>query len=200
MLAQPKPYRTVEEYLALERAAAYKSEYYKGEMFALAGASIQHNYITGNVFALLYTMLKEKPCSVFSSNLRVKVQEVGLYTYPDIVVCCGELVVEDSHGDTLLNPSLIVEVLSASTEAYDRGKKFEYYRLIPSLQEYVVAAQDRAHVEVFTRTDAGRWLLSEASGREGSIELASLGHTLALADVYNKVEFEDEAQGDDGQP
>lgn len=192
MLAQPVPRLTAEEYLAKERAAEYKSEYYQGEMFALAGATEKHNLVTLNIAATLHLAVKNMPCKVYSSDMRVKVEVAGLYTYPDVVALCSTAEFDDAHGDTLLNPELIVEVLSVSTEAYDRGKKFEYYRSIPSLREYVLVAQDRVHVDVFTRSEEGRWVLSEASGRQGHIGLASLGYTLLLADVYSKVEFEGE--------
>lgn len=192
MQQQLRPYLTEEEYLAIERRAEYKSEYYQGEMFALAGASIKHNYIVANMLAGLHNALKEKTCSVFSSDLRVKVQAAGLYTYPDVVVICGELLTDDTKRDTVLNPTLIVEVLSESTEAYDRGKKFEKYRLIPELREYVLVAQDRPHVEVFTRSDNGaQWMFRDATGTDAQLELASIDCTLSLADIYSKVEFDE---------
>ncbi len=195
MQPQRRPYLTEEEYLAIERQAEYKSEYYEGEMFALAGASIKHNYIVANLLAGLHSALRGKPCSVFSSDLRVKVQASGLYTYPDVVVVCGELITDDKYRDTVLNPILIIEVLSESTEAYDRGKKFEKYRLIPELREYVLVAQDRPHVEVFTRSDAtARWVLSEATGADAAIELLSIECTLPLADIYSKVEFDEQLE------
>lgn len=191
MQVQRKAHLTEAEYLAVERQAEYKSEYYQGEMFAMAGASEKHNLITLNIAAGLHGMVKNRPCKVYSSDMRIKT--AGLYTYPDVAAVCGKADFDDAARDTLLNPVLIVEVLSESTEAYDRGKKFGKYRLIPSMREYVLVAQDRPHVEVFTRSDAdARWMLSEATGPDALIELASLGCTLPLADIYSKVEFGDE--------
>jgi Uma2 family endonuclease len=192
MQPQRRPYLTEEEYLAIERRAEYKSEYYQGEMFAMAGASEKHNLITLNIAAELHGIMKNRPCRVYSSDMRVKIQATGLYTYPDVVVVCGELVSDDAHRDTLLNPTLIVEVLSKSTEAYDRGEKFKAYRLVPELREYVLVAQDRPHVEVFTRSDTGmEWVLRDATGVDAQLNLHSIDCTLSLADIYSKVEFDE---------
>ena len=192
MQTQSKCRLTPEEYLAIERRAEYKSEYYDGEMFALAGASEKHNLITLNIVSTIHAALKEKPCKAYASDMRVRVPVVGLYTYPDIAVVCGKAEFDDAIKDTLLNPVLIIEVLSESTEAYDRGKKFEYYRMIPSLREYVLVAQDRRCVEVFTREDF-RWIFTEAGRERDYVELSSIGWTLLLPDVYSKVEFEEQS-------
>ena len=192
MQTQSKCRLTPEEYLAIERRAEYKSEYYDGEMFALAGASEKHNLITLNIASTIHAALKEKPCKAYASDMRVRVPVVGLYTYPDIAVVCGKAEFDDAIKDTLLNPVLIIEVLSESTEAYDRGKKFEYYRMIPSLREYVLVAQDRRCVEVFTREDF-RWIFTEAGRERDYVELSSIGWTLLLPDVYSKVEFEEQS-------
>lgn len=188
MTAATKPYYTPEQYLQLERQAEYKSEYYDGEIFAMAGGSPEHSLVAANVTRELGQQLLEKPCRVYNSDLRVHTSET-LYTYPDVTVVCGEPQFSDENGDTLLNPTVIVEVLSPTTEAWDRGGKFEQYRQRESLQEYVLVAQDRPHVERFTRQSNGQWLLSEVNGLESAIGLPTIGCELALALVYHNVEF-----------
>lgn len=183
------PYVTAEEYLARERAAEYKSEYYDGEIFAMAGASEPHNLIVYNISGEFYTQLKQRPCKAYSSDLRLKVSPSGLYTYPDIVVVCGEAQFEDNELDTLLNPTLIVEVLSKSTEGRDRGAKFEHYSKLDSLQEYLLVAQDRPRVELFAKEGKGRWILEVLDHLEDIVKLASIGCELALKDIYAKVDF-----------
>ncbi|MBI3951849.1 MAG: Uma2 family endonuclease [Acidobacteria bacterium] len=189
MSAQPKVRLTPEEYLAIERKAEYKSEYYAGEMFAMAGASEAHNLIVLNVSAELRAQLRKRPCKVYLSDMRVKVNPTGLYTYPDVTVVCGEVRFEDDHRDTLLNPTAIVEVLSPSTEGYDRGRKFEHYRKLDSLKEYVLIAQEKYHVERFVRQPGNQWLLSETDNVQDTIHLPSISCDLALADVYDKVDI-----------
>ncbi len=189
MSLQPKPFLTPEEYLAIERQAEYKSEYFHGEMFAMAGASERHVLIVTNVVAELRGQLKGRPCNVYSTDLRVRISPTGLYTYPDIVVVCGQAQFADDQKDTLLNPTLIVEVLSESTKDYDRGEKFEQYRSLPSLSEYVLIAQDRYHVEHFFRQPDNRWLLAETNRPEDSLQLSSISCALALTEIYDKVEM-----------
>ena len=189
MSAQPKRLLTPEEYLAIERGVEAKHEFYRGEMFAMGGASREHNLITGNAGASLHAQLANRPCEAYQNDMRVKVTANGLYTYPDVVVTCEKPRFEDEHFDTLLNPQAIIEVLSETTEKYDRGKKFEHYRQIESLREYALVAQDRAHVELFTRGEDGVWSLSEATGIDATIALPTVGCQLALADVYAKVSW-----------
>jgi Uma2 family endonuclease len=189
MSSQPKLRYTPEEYLALERKAEYKSEYFAGEIFAMAGASERHNLIAGNVFAILHAQFRGRPCRVYMSDMRVKVSPTGLYTYPDVVALCGEPQFDDEQKDTLLNPTVVIEVLSSSTEAYDRGGKFGHYRKIASLEEYVLIAQEEPHIEHYVRQPRNHWLLSEASGLQDTIQLSSVNCTLTLSDVYEKVEF-----------
>jgi Uma2 family endonuclease len=186
---QPKTFLTPEEYLEAEREAEYKSEYYEGEIFAMAGAGEAHNVLVGNLVADLHQQLRSHPCRVYPSDMRVRVSATGLYTYPDVVVVCGERRFLDERRDTLLNPSLLVEVLSPSTEAFDRGRKFEHYRSIESLNEYLLVASDRVHVDLYTRQPDGRWLLTSASRLEDSLDLQSIGCRLALADLYEKVDL-----------
>jgi Uma2 family endonuclease len=187
MSSQPKTYLTPEEYLALERQAEYKNEYFAGEIYAMVGASRKHNLIAANIIMLLAQQLKGKPCEVYPSNMRVKAPGTDSYTYPDVVVACGDPEFEDEYVDTLLNPILIVEILSRSTASYDRIKKFGYYRTIESLSEYLLVAQDEYKVEQYTKQADGRWLLSDIRSLEGLVELSSVGCMLALRDVYDKV-------------
>lgn len=189
MSLQPKTHLTPEEYLAIERKAEYKSEYFNGEMFVMAGASERHALIVTNVVAELRGQLRHRPCTVYSTDLRVRVSPTGLYTYPDVIVVCGQAQFADDQKDTLLNPTLIVEVLSESTKDYDRGGKFEHYRSLASLSEYVLIAQDKYHVEHFVRQPDNRWLLWETNRLEDTIHLPSIECALALIEVYDKVEM-----------
>lgn len=190
MSTEKKHRYSAREYLDLERAADEKSEFLNGETFLMSGASRRHNLVSGNIFRLLSTQLLGRPCETFVSDMRVQVSKAGLYTYPDVVVVCGEPVFEDKELDTLQNPTLIVEVISPPTEAYDRGRKFEFYRKLPSLREYLVVSQDAPHVDRFVVDDLGRWTLTDASGLEDSLELTSVGCSLRLADVFDRIEFE----------
>lgn len=190
MSANPKLYLTPAEYLAAERKREVKSEYWNGELYAMAGASERHNLISANVVAGLHTQLRGRSCKVYPSDMRVQIKATGLYTYPDVVVVCGKPQFEDEDNDTLLNPTLIVEVLSKSTETYDRGKKFENYRTLDSLTEYVMIAQDRVHLEHYVRQPDSQWLLSEAKALQDVIKLPTIQCTLALADVYDKVDIQ----------
>ena len=184
MSTLPKTHLTPEQYLEIERNAEHRSEYYAGEMFAMAGASAAHEVISGDLFGQLYNQLRGSACRSFSSNLRVNIPETGLYTYPDIVVACGERKFIDAKADTLLNPVLIAEILSPSTEAYDRGRKFEHYRTIPTLKEYLLVAQDRIQVDLYTRQSDGAWLLTSASQLTDTIALPSIQCSVLLADLY----------------
>ncbi len=188
MPLQTKAHFTPEEYLALERKAEYKSEYFAGEIFAMSGASERHNLIVTNIVRELSLQLKRRPCKVYPSDMRVKVSPTGLYTYPDVVVVCGEARFEDAHMDTLLNPTVIIEVLSESTEAYDRGRKFEHYRTLASLSDYLLIAQDRPRIEHYVRQPERRWLLSETNHLADTISIVSIQCDLALTEVYDKVE------------
>jgi Uma2 family endonuclease len=180
---------TPEEYLALERAAENKSEYYQGEIIPMAGASRRHNLIVGNIYASLHGQLRKRDCEVYASDMRVKVRATGLHTYPDVIITCGALEFEDDAIDTLLTPTVIVEVLSKSTKAYDRGDKFEHYRAIDSLTDYIMVAQDKPLIEHFARQPDNFWLFSETRMLDQTVRLASVGCELRLADIYEKVQF-----------
>lgn len=194
MSANPKQIWTPESYLELERASETKHEFYRGEVFDMSGASFTHTVIAVNTTRELSSQLRKKPCTVHSNDLRIQVRAAGLFTYPDVIVICGEPRFLDKRNDTVTNPTLIIEVLSKSTESYDRGKKFQHYRTLETLQEYVLISQDSANIERFTRQPGGDWLLSAASGLDATVTLASVGCTLALADVYEKVDFEEQTE------
>ena len=183
------------EYLACERKAEFKSEFFQGEVFAMAGGSPTHSLIAANFAGETRQALKDKPCVVYNSDLRVKVQATGLYTYPDASIVCGDLEFDDDQRDTVVNPIVIVEVLSDSTEKYDRGRKSNHYRQIPSLREIVLIAQDQIHVERFVRQPGGGWLLLEEKNPSGTFELSSLGIMIAMSELYRNVKLE-ETNGD----
>jgi len=187
--AKPASLLTEQEYLDIERAAEFRSEFFEGEMFAMAGGSPNHSLIAANVGGELRQALKRSPCLAFESNLRVKVEATGLYTYPDITIACEERRFSAEDPDSLLNPTLLVEVLSDSTEAYDRGQKFGQYRQIPSLREYLLVSQHEPRLEHYLRQADQSWLLREAVGLGASLEFPSLGVILSLAEVYAKVDF-----------
>ena len=188
MASNPTTFYTPEEYLALERSCETKHEYYNGEIFAMSGASKWHVLIVTNLIVALGSQLKESPCTVYSTDLRLQVAPTGLYTYPDVIVLCDEARFSDEQEDTLLNPALIVEVLSESTKDYDRGGKFEQYRAIDSFVEYLLIAQDRPHVEHHTRQPDGNWLLHETNNLDDTIHLKSVRCSLRLADIYLKID------------
>src|SRR5437764_1115106 len=187
MSSQPTTQLTPEEYLAIERRAEYKSEYIDGEMVAMMGASRRHNLIAANITREIGQQLKGRPCEGYASRMRVRVPSVSFYIYPDVVVVCGEPQFEDDYVDTLLNPTLIVEVLSESTELYDRGKKFGFYRTIESLAEYLLVAQDKCRVEQYVKQPDGHWLLSDYRSMEDAVGLDSIQCSLVLREVYDKV-------------
>lgn len=190
MSQQVKSYVSPIEYLRLERQAEGKSEYLNGEIFAMTGASRAHNLLTTNFARELGQQLKNRPCEVYASDMRVKVRANGLYTYPDVSVVCGEPQFEDDFVDTLLNPTILIEVLSPSTERYDRIAKSSYYRTIDSLAEHLLVAQDEIRVEQYVRQPDGHWLLFEHLKLEGSVQLTSIDCTLALSEVYDKINFD----------
>lgn len=175
------------EYLELERKAFEKSEYYKGEIFAMAGATIEHNAIVGALIGELYSFLKGKSCKVYPSDLRVYNAANSLYTYPDVTILCGKEEYLDDQFDTVLNPTVIFEVLSGSTEDYDRGTKFKLYRSIPSLQNYVLVSSTEFSAEVYTRS-GDTWILTTAKSKNEHIHISAIDYDLALVNVYTQVE------------
>lgn len=178
---------TQEEYLELERAAEYKSEYYRGEIFAMSGARFNHNRITENLSGEVLVFLKGKSCQSLSRDMRVHIPENTLYTYPDLLIVCGKPILLDEHMDTLLNPSVIIEVLSPSTASYDQGKKFHFYRSMQSLVEYILIDSQEVGARVHRKGSDGVWFVSsEAYEIEGSIEIGHIGLTLKMVDIYDQ--------------
>lgn len=186
-LPQPSESITPDEYLRIERTAEFKSEYFAGEVFAMAGGSAMHSLLKTNVTTALSLRMRGRPCKVYDSDLRVLVSATGLFTYPDATVVCGTL--ETHDGDNATNPTLLVEVLSNSTENYDRTIKFDHYRKIPSLKEVLFVSQEQPIVESFSRDEDGSWKLTDARGLDASIELTSIGVSVPLSEIYDKVEF-----------
>lgn len=186
-LHNPQPHMTETDYLTFEREHELRHEYLDGQICAMSGASEEHNLITSTVHFLLYGHLRKRPCKVYQTDMRVKADK--LYTYPDLVVMCGEAQFMDDEFDTLLNPTLIIEVLSPSTERYDRGRKFEYYREISTLQEYVLIAQDKPHIERFLRENDGGWRYTDVKGLDARMTLTSIDFILSLAEVYEQITF-----------
>jgi Uma2 family endonuclease len=184
------------EYLWLERQSGSKSEFYQGEIFAMAGRSYAYNRLVGNIYGQLYSQLRGRTCEPHNSDMRLKIQATGLHTYPDIFVTCNELEFADFKKDTLLNPTLIIEVLSSSTESYDRGEKFRQYRQIPTLKEYVLVSQWEYSLEHYVLQSpeapdsSGGWLLHSYTSLEQGIILPSIGCALQLGDIYEKVDLE----------
>lgn len=191
MALKTKPQCGFEDYLVAERLQPdVKHEYLDGEVFAMTGASFNHNLIVLNLGSELRAQLKDGPCRVLPSDMRVRIEAANASKYPDLVALCEPPDFHDRRQDVLLNPALIVEVLSRSTESYDRGGRFVVYRRLPSLKEYAVVSQYQALVEVYTRQADGRWLLCEAEGMGGEVAFESLGCRVAMREIYDKVDFE----------
>jgi len=189
MSAQPQPRLTPEQYLEIDRASEFRNEYYDGRMYLMSGGTHMHALIIFNLGGELRNIVRKRRCLVTSSDVRVRVAPGGLYTYPDLVVVCGEPKYADGRRDTLLNPRLIVEVLSPSTEAYDRGFKSAQYRALESLDEYALVSQAEPRVEVFRRQPGGQWLLSEFAGLDALCRFESVDAAVALSEVYDNVTF-----------
>jgi Uma2 family endonuclease len=197
MSTVPKRLLTAAEYLARERAADFKSEFFGGEMFAMAGANRRHSLICTNLVSMLRPRLRVCGCEMHGSDMRIKVSKTGLYTYPDASIACGDIHFEDENEDVLLNPAVIFEVLSKSTERRDRGWKFKQYRKIPSLAEYILVAQDRPYIERFARPSGGKFELDEIEGFDAVLRLATGNVELPLCDIYLDVLS---SEGDDLPP
>lgn len=187
MTVEPERRVSLEEYLELERSSEEKHELLDGEVYAMGGASLRHNLVVTNLVAELRQKLRDSPCKVFPSDLRVQVQENRHYTYPDVTVVCDEPEFSSSGSEILTNPTVVFEVLSDSTEAYDRGAKFEGYRHIPSLVEVLFVAQDRAAVELHARQPDGDWLTTYLDDPGDTLVLSALGCELSVAEIYHKV-------------
>jgi Uma2 family endonuclease len=180
---------TADQYLDLERHSEIRHEFLDGTVYAMSGASRAHSAIGFNLPMVIGPQLRGTPCAGFSPDMKVRAGDKRLYAYPDLAVYCGEPLFHDDHGDVLLNPVVIFEVLSRSTESYDRGEKFERYKTIETLTDYVLVSQDRARIEHFSRRPDGSWSIDEVSGLDSSLDLASINCHVPLAEVYDRVEF-----------
>jgi Uma2 family endonuclease len=205
MSSQPSHAYTLEEYFALELSSDEKYEFWNGEVFCMSGASLAHNQIARNIGTQLDTQLRARGCQSFPADLRVKVPSYPPYRYPDLTALCGQPEIERMGGlDMLVNPALIIEVLSSSTEAFDRGDKFTYYKSIASFSEYLLIAQHRPHVSQFVRRENGVWSFMEFNDLSESVRCASVPCVLALTEIYRDVVFEDvkrsEAQAEQTAP
>ncbi|MEO5926080.1 MAG: Uma2 family endonuclease [Bryobacteraceae bacterium] len=191
MSAHAQPRLSEQEYLEAERKAEFRHQFYDGIVYAMSGGSPSHAFIIASLSRELGNALKKRPCQVASSDLRIRVSESGLYTYPDVVVVCGDLKFADDQRDTVINPALLIEVLSPSTEAYDRGFKSEQYRKLESLQEYALVSQAYPHIEIFRRQATNEWLLSEFNNLDQTCHVESVGCSIPLAEIYDKIKFEE---------
>ncbi|MGD1809043.1 Uma2 family endonuclease [Dapis sp. BLCC M126] len=179
-----------EEYLSLEVNSEEKHEYINGEIISMIGGTPNHNKIAGNLYAALNLALKRQPYQVFITDQRLWIPTEKIYTYPDVMIIEGELQFQEGRRDTLTNPIIIAEVLSTSTEGFDRGKKFAAYRTISTFKEYILIDQYTMQVEQFTKTESGQWLLSEYRGEESKLSLKFIDFEITLADLYDKVNFD----------
>jgi Uma2 family endonuclease len=179
-----------EDYLALERSSSVKHEYYRGEVFAMSGASNEHNDIAYNINRVVAPFLHKKECKIYGSDFRVHIPENTLYTYPDFTIVCGKTETSDKYTDNLTNPTVIIEILSPSTKDYDRGSKFMLYRSIKTLNEYITIDSINISVEIYTRQDSNHWLLSEFKQLTDTFVISTIGLTLSLAEVYEDVKIE----------
>lgn len=192
MSAIPQIQFSYDEYLARERISQTKSEYYAEQIFAMSGGTPRHNTIGVNLVATSRNRLRGTPCRPFNSDQRIRIQACGLATYPDVSFVCGELELDSQDVDAIVNPRVIFEVLSKSTESYDRGKKFDFYRQLNSLREYVLISQEEAQVERFTKQPNGNWLLSIYKGLDSTLPLSTVAIEIPLTDIYEDVVFGEE--------
>jgi Uma2 family endonuclease len=183
-----KQFYSSEEYLEMEESAEYKSEYYDGEIFAMSGGTYRHSAICINLYRNIGNWLESGKCRLFDSNLKLAIPKINAFVYPDLMVVCGKIEFAENRKDIISNPVLIAEVLSASTESFDRGKKFEFYRRLPSFKEYVLVSQDEPVVEVYFMQDEKKWSYSVAKGLEQRIILQSIEYEIKLKDIYQKTE------------
>jgi Uma2 family endonuclease len=192
MQATEYDYYTPEEYLELETKSLERNEYINGEIIPMVGGMPNHNLIIGNFYAALNFALRKQPYFVFVTDQRLWIPKSRIYTYPDVMIVQGELQLQSGRKDTIINPFIIIEVLSKSTQGYDQGDKFKAYRTIPSFQEYILIDQYSFHVEQFSKNDSNQWLFSEKDGQESSLQLSKINFEISLLDLYDKVNFEQE--------
>ncbi|MGB3535835.1 MAG: Uma2 family endonuclease [Microcoleaceae cyanobacterium] len=181
---------TPEEYLILEEQSETRNEYHDGEIVPMSGGTVNHNSIIVNLVAFLKFAFRGQNKSLFTSDVRLWIPESNRYTYPDVQIICGEVAYHENRKDTIINPTVIIEVLSQSTEAYDKGDKFKYYRSIPSFQEYIIINQYQCEVEQYVKTENNKWLVSYLESEEAVLSLNSVEFEISLRDIYEGVEFE----------
>ena len=180
---------TIEEYLKMEEAATEKHEYYRGEIFVMSGSKVPHNNISGNLFATLHTKLKGKKCKPYNSDQRTHIEKNTLFTYPDISIVCGLVKTLNNDNWNILNPTVIIEVLSPSTKNYDRGEKFMLYRGIPTLKEYILVDSERIHIEAFRLNKNERWELEEYNDTETDLPVHAISESICISEIYDDVVF-----------
>lgn len=190
-----KKYFTVQEYLALEAAAEYKSEYYQGEIFAMTDTSLNHNQIAGNIYLQLLQRQDKHGCRITMSDLKLWIEKIDLFTYPDVMIVCDKPQFYPGRTDIILNPSIIIDVLSKSNEAYDRGKKFQFYRSLPSFQEYILTDQYSVHVDQFYSGPYGQWLLKDYNDPQEVLKFEKIDFEIPLEKIYHLVDFKLEETG-----
>ncbi|MBL7092682.1 Uma2 family endonuclease [candidate division KSB1 bacterium] len=193
-----KKYYTPEEYLELEETAEYKSEYYQGEIFAMSGATANHNFISGNLLTGLNNAQKTHKCFSFTNDMRLWINAKNLFTYPDFMIVCGKLEYYTNRKDTITNPLIIIEVLSDSTKNYDRGEKFVFYRSIPTFQEYIIIDQYSVYIEHFFIETKKQWLLIEYNDINSILKFSKIDFQIPLKDVYNLIEFDNAKRREHG--
>jgi Uma2 family endonuclease len=189
MLPEPSKTITREAYLSLERKAELKSEFVDGDVFAMAGASREHNLIAANIVRVLGNQMLDRPCNFYPSDMKVRIERMDAYTYPDIAIACDPEIFEDDHRDVLMNPLAIMEILSESTEAYDRGRKFAHYQFIPSFIEYILISQLSPRVERFVRQNDGTWIYSIYGAMGEIVPVGSVNCELPVSEIYRKIGF-----------
>ncbi len=189
MASHPITKLTEQQYLTIERAAEFKSEFLNGEMFAMSGVTMEHSDLQTNIIIELGAALRGRDCRISGSDMRVRISATGMYAYPDVSVVCGKRLLADEHQDILLNPVVIFEILSPSTEQYDRGLKFQHHRTIESLKEYILVDQNKVRIEQYIRQDTTTWTLRDHQRLEDELRMDSIGVTLPLARIYERVEF-----------
>jgi Uma2 family endonuclease len=190
----PSPRISVEDYLELDRRSERRSEYYEGELFPVEVATINHGRIQGNLYTAVRARLANGPCEALLSSVRVRIPHTKKYTYPDLIIACGMLELEDRNRDTLLNPVVLFEILSPSTSGLDHELKLMLYKTIPSLKEYILVSQRRMHIERYIRQNERQWLYDDVMAADGNLVLESVGCSIPLSEIYDKVELDSATQ------
>lgn len=190
-VAYSKEKISIEAYLEMENASTEKHEYYKGEVFAMSGAKMPHNNISSNVMTALGQKLKGKHCKPYGSDVRIHIEANTLFTYPDISIICGDVITLNNDDYNVLNPAVIIEILSASTKNYDRGEKFKLYREIPTLKEYILVDSESIHIEVFRLNATNHWELEEYDALDDALQIKAIDEAIPLADIYEGVKMEE---------